>query len=176
MIFGCISTYLVHIPSEFAKMRASIWMEGRAPSLFVITKVSSTAAAIGWTVPCGPMENSHSPCSMEFDAILLHFLHNTEVNMLCRLFEDRKYMYIYLHIHQEYGHLRKQNICLHFPTSICKHLWPSPCKFIAIPCSQLRMRIVILSKKLTRLKIASTTSKHHTVTLNVHRFKLRKHS
>ncbi len=44
------------------------------------------------------------PRSMEFDAILIHLLHNTDTSMLCRLFDDRKYMYIYLPIHQEYGY------------------------------------------------------------------------
>ncbi len=41
-------------------------------------------------------------------------LHNIDANMLCRLFDDRKYMYIYLPIHQEYGYLGKPKICLYF--------------------------------------------------------------
>ncbi len=50
------------------------------------------------------------PRNMEFETILLHLLHllhNTDASMLCRLFDDRKYMYIYLPIHQEYGYLCK---------------------------------------------------------------------
>ncbi len=43
--------------------------------------------------------NRALPRSMEFDFI---FLHNTDANMLCRLFDDHKYMDIYLPILQEY--------------------------------------------------------------------------
>ncbi len=42
---------------------------------------------------------------MEFESILFHFLHNTDINMLYRQFSDRKYMYIYLPTRQEYGYL-----------------------------------------------------------------------
>ncbi len=35
-------------------------------------------------------------------------LHNTDASMLCRLFDDHKYMYIYHSIHQEYCYLAKQ--------------------------------------------------------------------
>ncbi len=52
---------------------------------------------------------------MEFESIVFHILHNTDVNMLCRLFSDRKYMYICLPICQEYGYLAKQKISLYFP-------------------------------------------------------------
>ncbi len=45
---------------------------------------------------------------MDFETILLYFLHNIDVNMLYRLFSDPKYMYIYLLIRQEYGYLGKQ--------------------------------------------------------------------
>ncbi len=62
--------------------------------------------------------------------IALFCLHNTDANMLCRLFDDRKYMDIYLPIHQEYGYLCKQKISLYFPTSTCEHLWPSPSHFV----------------------------------------------
>ncbi len=62
------------------------------------------------------------PCSMEFETILLNFLHNTAVNMLYRLFSGRKYMYIYLPIHQIYGYLGKQKISLYFPASTYEHL------------------------------------------------------
>ncbi len=42
--------------------------------------------------------------------------------MLCRLFDDHKYMDIYLPIHQEYCYLGKQKISLYFSASTCKHL------------------------------------------------------
>ncbi len=54
------------------------------------------------------------------------FSHNTDANMLCRLFDDRKSMDIYLPIHQEYCYLGKKIISLYFSTSTCKHLRPSP--------------------------------------------------
>ncbi len=53
------------------------------------------------------------------------FLHNTDANMLCRLFDDCKYMDKYLPIPQEYCYLGKQKISLYFSTSNCEHLWPS---------------------------------------------------
>ncbi len=39
--------------------------------------------------------------------------------MLCGLFDDRKYMDIYLPIHQEYCYLGKQKISLYFSASTC---------------------------------------------------------
>ncbi len=54
------------------------------------------------------------------------FLHNTVINMLRGLFDDHKYMDIYLPIHQEYSYLGKQKISVYFSASTCKHLWPSP--------------------------------------------------
>ncbi len=54
--------------------------------------------------------NRALPQSMEFESILL-----------CRLFDDRKYMDIYLPIPQEYGYLGKQTK-LYFLISMCEHL------------------------------------------------------
>ncbi len=53
--------------------------------------------------------------------------------MLCRLFDDRKYMDIYLPIHLEYRYLGKQQICLYFSASMCEHLWPSPTHLVNFP-------------------------------------------
>ncbi len=66
------------------------------------------------------------PCSMEFESMLLHFLHNTVANMLCRMFDDCKYMDIYLPIPQEYCYIGKQKNSLYFLISTCEHSWPSP--------------------------------------------------
>ncbi len=63
-----------------------------------------------------------------FRQFCLIVLLNTDANMLCRLFDDRKHMDIYLHIHQEYCYLGKPKICLYFSASTCEHLWPSPSK------------------------------------------------
>ncbi len=76
---------------------------------------------------------TRSTRSMEFELILLHLLHNTDTNMLCRLFDGRKYVYIYLTIHQEYCYLGKQIMSCYFPEPACEHLWLSPCNVIAIP-------------------------------------------
>ncbi len=50
------------------------------------------------------------------------FLHNTVTNMLCRLFDDRKYMDIYLPIPLEDCYLGKQKNSLDFFASACEHL------------------------------------------------------
>ncbi len=70
--------------------------------------------------------NQVLPRSIEFETILPNFfLHNTDTNMLCRLFDDCKYMDIYLPIHQEYRYLGKQKNSLYFLASTCEHLSPS---------------------------------------------------
>ncbi len=67
--------------------------------------------------------NPALPRSMEFESMLLHFfLHNTVANMLCRLFDDRKYMDIYLPIPQEYCYIGKQKNSLYFLVSTWEHL------------------------------------------------------
>ncbi len=52
--------------------------------------------------------------------------------MLRGLFDDHKYMDIYLPIHQEYCYLGKQKkqFVLYFFTSNCEHLWPSPSNLV----------------------------------------------
>ncbi len=50
--------------------------------------------------------------------------------MLRGLFDDHKYMDIYLQIHQEYCYLGKQKNSLYFSTSNCEHLWPSPSNLV----------------------------------------------
>ncbi len=82
--------------------------------------------------------NQALPRSMEFESMLLHFfLHNTDANMLCRLFDDRKYMDIYLPIHQECSYLGKEQVCLYFSASTCEHLWPSPSHLLNFPNWQI---------------------------------------
>ncbi len=66
------------------------------------------------------------PGAWNFRQYCLIVLLNTDVNMLCTLFDDHKHMDIYLHIHQEYCYLGKQKIGLYFSASTCEHLWPSP--------------------------------------------------
>ncbi len=81
---------------------------------------------IGWTIPRGSTRTKHCPEAWNMRQYCFIFLHNTDANMLCRLFDDHKYMDIYLPIHQEYCYLGKQKICLCFSASTCEHLWPSP--------------------------------------------------
>ncbi len=105
------------------------------PFLFVI---SSTAAVIGWTIPGGILfpfrpgyvryttwfhSNPALHHSMEFVSILFHFLTQYRCNMLCRLFDNRKYMDIYIYISPYTS--GKQKISLYFSASTCEHLWPS---------------------------------------------------
>ncbi len=67
--------------------------------------------------------NRALPRSKKFESMLLHFF--TKYSMLFRLFDDRKYMDIYLLIPQEYCYLGKQKNSLYFLTSACEQLWPS---------------------------------------------------
>ncbi len=50
--------------------------------------------------------------------------------MLCRLFDDHKYIDIYLPILQEYGYLGKQKNSLYFFATTCEHLSPSPSNLV----------------------------------------------
>ncbi len=94
------------------------------PSCFQWTRL----CAIGWTIPSGSTRIEITialPRSMEFESILLHFLHNTDTNMLCRLFDGPKYMDIYLPIHQEYCY-REKSVCI-FPHKLVTFTF-TPCK------------------------------------------------
>ncbi len=73
-----------------------------------------------------PLKSSAAPKAWNLRPCCFIFLHNTVANMPCRLFDDRKYMDIYLPILQEYCYLGKQKNCLYFLASTCEHLWPSP--------------------------------------------------
>ncbi len=81
---------------------------------------------LAWTIPRGSTRIERYPEVWNLSACCFIFLHNTVANMLCRLFDDRKYMDIYLPIPQEYCYLGKQKNCLYFLVSTCEHLWPSP--------------------------------------------------
>ncbi len=105
---------------EMAFVYHMVWS---LPSCFWWTKL----CVIGWTIHTTWFHlNRALPQSMELDSMLLHFLHNTDANMLHGLFDDHKYMDIYLLIHQEYSYLWKQKISLYFSASTCERLWPSP--------------------------------------------------
>ncbi len=56
-----------------------------------------------------PLESSATPKHGIWVHVASFVLHNTVANMLCRLFDDRKYMDIYLPIPKEYCYRGKQN-------------------------------------------------------------------
>ncbi len=90
--------------------------------------VSTRLYVIGWTIPHGSTRidiTSALPDTWNCSQYCFMFLHNTDANMLCRLFDDCKYMDIYLPIHQNYCYLGKQKISLYLSASTCEHLWPS---------------------------------------------------
>ncbi len=113
MIFCSISTYLFHILSKHLKKWQRAYEQEMPPSWINYFTTSD------WKIPRGPTE---------IDVALKHVI--TDANMLCRLFDDCKYMDIYLSIHQEYCYLGKQKISLYFSASTCEHLWPSPSNLV----------------------------------------------
>ncbi len=104
-------------PTEVANVYRVVWS---LPSCFRRTRLY----VIGWTIPhvCTRMERY--PVAWNLSPCCLLFLHNTVANMLCRLFDDCKYIDIYLPIPQEYCYIGKQK-SLYFLVSTCEHLWPS---------------------------------------------------
>ncbi len=123
----------------------AVWV---LPSCFQWTRLY----VIGWTIPCGYTRIERCPRSMELESILFHFfLHiHTDANMLCRLFDDRKYMDIYLPIHQEYcylGNKKKQFVfsCISLWTlmNTCEYLWPSRSHLVnCAKCEQIPSKYV----------------------------------
>ncbi len=107
--------------TEVADVYHVVWS---LPSCFRRTRL----CVIGWTIPHGSTRIQRYPETCNLSPCCFIFLHNTTVaNMLCRLFDDRKYMDIYLPIPQEYCYLGKQKKnSLYFLVSKCEHLWPSP--------------------------------------------------
>ncbi len=71
-----------------------------------------------------PLESIATPKNWNLRQYCLIVLHNTDSNMLCRLFDDRKYMDIYLPIHQEYCYRGKPHFLV---TSLfhCFHALPN---------------------------------------------------
>ncbi len=95
-----------------------------------LVSISTWLCAIGWTIPHSFTWIQPCPVAWNLSQYCFIFLHNTDANLLCRLLDDRKYMDIYLPIHQEYCYLAKQKISLYFSTSTCEHLWPSPSNLV----------------------------------------------
>ncbi len=106
-------------PTEVAEVFHVVWS---LPSCFRLTRL----CVIGWTIQRGSTRIQRFPVAWDLSQYCFIFEHNTDANMLCRLFDDYKYMDIYLPIHQEYRYLGKQKICLYYSASTCEHLWRSP--------------------------------------------------
>ncbi len=75
-----------------------VWL---LPSCFWWTRL----CIIGRTIPLGSTQIEHCPEAWNLSQCCFISLHNTHANMLCRLFDDRKNMDIYLPIPQEYCYL-----------------------------------------------------------------------
>ncbi len=81
---------------------------------------------LGWTIQRCSTRIECYPEAWNLSPFWFICLHNKVANMLCRPFDDHKYMDIYLPIPQEYCYLGKQKNSLYFLVSTCEHLWPSP--------------------------------------------------
>ncbi len=129
---------MFHIPSEFAKMITSTWCSSVGAAIFIhhfehshcdwlnhttwyLVSISTRLCAIGWTIPRGSTWIQSCTEAWNLSQYCFIFEHNTGTNMLWRLFDNCKYIDIYLTIHQEYCYLGKQNICLYFSTLTCEH-------------------------------------------------------
>ncbi len=94
------------------RARRYLYSSFRAQSLRLVERLAEPYNVV-------PLESSASPVTWNLSQYCFIFEHNTDANMLCRLFDNRKYMDIYLPIHQEYCYLGKQKIILYFSTSTC---------------------------------------------------------
>ncbi len=79
-----------------------------------------------------PLESSAAPKHGIWLKCCFIYLHNTDTNMLCRLFHDRKYTSPYF---MNTAILENKN-SLYFSASTCEHLWPSPSNLVnCVKCS-----------------------------------------
>ncbi len=100
-----------HGPTEMAFIYHVIWS---LPSCFRRTRL----CVIGWTITHGSTRIKRYTEAWNLSPSCFIFLHNTVANMLCRLFDDRKYM--------DTAILENKKNSLYFLVSTCEHLWPSP--------------------------------------------------
>ncbi len=121
MILLYINVIISYSFKEFAKMIACMWTGNTSilwpsPSHLVYHVVwvlpscfrSTRLCLIWWTILHGSTWIQRCPKAWTLRQYCFIFLHNTDANMLCRLFDDRKYMDICLPIPQEYCYLGKQ--------------------------------------------------------------------
>ncbi len=109
------------------------------PSCFRWTRL----CVIGWTIPRGSTRIDCCPEAWNLSQYCFIFLHNTDANIHCMLFDDRKYMDTYLPIHLENCYLGKQKNSLYFLASACEHLWPSPSHLVnCAKCEQILSKYV----------------------------------
>ncbi len=153
------------------------WMP---PSLFVIVKVLSTAAAIGWTIPRGPMEiaehieRRHPSCLTHSRILaawnlrqyfLIFYTIQTSICCIDCLVIANICTYISLYIRNTAILVNKKLVCI------------SPYQLVNTCDIHLALYHVVLSKKFTRLNNSlAPTRPYGRFTLNIHSFKLRKRS
>ncbi len=99
---------------------------------------------IGWTIPHGSTRIECCPEAWNLSQCCFIFLHNTDDNMLCRLFDDCKYMDIYIYPYTSGILLSwKTKKSLYFLASACEHLWPSHlCLVNCAKCEQIPSKYV----------------------------------
>ncbi len=91
-------------------------------TMWYLVSISTWLCAFGRTIPSGSTQIQRCPVAWNLSQYCFIFEHNTDTNMLCRLFDNRKYMDIYLLNNQEYCYLGKQKISLYFSASTCEQL------------------------------------------------------
>ncbi len=168
-------------------MKASMvhgWTK-RAPSLFIIVKVSSKVAEIDWTIPHGPTEiaehiarrhpswstHNRSPAAWNLrQYCFIFYTIQTSICCIDCLVIPNICTYISLCIRNMAISVNKKLVCIspHQLVNTCDlHL----ALYIAIPRgSKLEISPV------EDIVSTTTTSKHQRFTLNIHSFKIRKRS
>ncbi len=93
-------------PTEVAYVYHVVWS---LPSCF-----QTRLCVIAWTIPRGSTRIQRCTEAWNLSPCYLLFLHNTVANMLCRLFDDRKYMDIYISLYLRNTAIleNKKTICI----------------------------------------------------------------
>ncbi len=88
-------------------------------TMWYLVSVSTRLCAIGWTIPRGSTRIQHCPVAWNLSQYCFIFEHNTDTNMLCRLFDNRKYMDIYISLYIRNTAIleNKKSVCI-FPHQV----------------------------------------------------------
>ncbi len=116
-------------PTEVADVYHVVWS---LPSCFWRTRL----CVIGWTIPHSSTRVKHYPVAWNLSPCCFIFLHNTVANMLCRLFDDRKYMDIYISFYTSgillYWKTKKQFVFSHINVWTLVTFTFTPCKLFKL--------------------------------------------